>query len=507
MESAVDVLAGRRVPASHGRQGRTYECARCRAPVHLRAGRLRKVHFAHNPGVGDPECELFADSAGEGAPHPAYAAPSSPLQLCIAEDGTWQLFVEISPIELSEWGGTGLGRFDRSSVVINGNPESASEPRSASDLWPGAGRNAVTVAPTSERSGLRSNSAWPDRVERRRWHRELPPLSAGGTLFARYRGGNFRNYDPQTTPLYWGDTVVLVSATVPKSVAGSRMRRLETRHTEASDWYAWELILPACDDVRTRKWLAGFGASVEARNERPRLLSLPVGYAADDVPRFAVGSVVAVDSGAGWCEIHLHHRNWPYVAEPLAGPGMTGLRSEGPIDSVMLRSGAQRYVEYQIAYADRAEVHYWLVRCGEHVVRPFGSVSLGAAPQDLEFDIAPNVAGPYFDVELDDGREIHRTVSVDPGAAKSWILERISMARQVRIDAGNLGSLEIRIGAGRQSPPDPSSSPRNAHSSSWFGAYKFATSGQDLSGLPHWHYRGIRSGVSGIMPRGIDRGE
>ena len=328
MESAIDVLAGRRVPASHGRQGRTYECARCRAQVHLRAGQYRAAHFAHNPGVGDPECELFADSVSTNSPQPAYEIRTSPLQLCIAEDGSWQLYVEIPPIEPGEWGLAQLSRFAGSFVTIDGDAGSTSATRSARELWPGSGRNAVAVVPTTARSSFRTNSAWPDRVERRRWHRELPPVSAGGTLFARYRGGNFRKYDPQTTPLHWGDTVILVSAGSKKFVSGPRIRRLETRHTEAADWFAWEGSLPARQNARVRDWLAGLGASVEARNARPKLVSVPTGYAADDVPRYPAGAVVAVDAGASWCEIHLHHRNRPYTAEQLGGPGMTGLRSD-----------------------------------------------------------------------------------------------------------------------------------------------------------------------------------
>lgn len=495
MESAIDVLAGRRVPASHGRQGRTYECARCRAQVHLRAGQYRAAHFAHNPGVGDPECELFADSVSTNSPQPAYEIRTSPLQLCIAEDGSWQLYVEIPPIEPGEWGLAQLSRFAGSFVTINGDAGSKSATRSARELWPGSGRNAVTVVPTTARSSFRTNSAWPDRVERRRWHRELPPVSAGGTLFARYRGGNFRKYDPQTTPLHWGDTVILVSAGSKKFVSGPRIRRLETRHTEAADWYAWEGSLPARQNARVRDWLAGLGASVEARNARPKLVSVPTGYAADDVPRYPAGAVVAVDAGASWCEIHLHHRNRPYTAEQLGGPGMTGLRSDRPIDSVMVKAGFGRHVEYQVGGASRVTAYGWSVRCGERNVYPFESLSMEMEPQVLEFDTAPNVDGPFFDIELDNGREVLRVMSVEPADAQMWIRERMSQARHIRIDAGNLGSVEIFIESGKCTPaPDSSPSQQGKHGEGWFKAHALAAGTEGQQYFPHWRCREVLAG-------------
>lgn len=64
MDLAIDAYSKKHVHAASAQRGRDYRCPTCRAPVHLRRGTYREAHFAHDPGQGRPECDLyhFSDS-------------------------------------------------------------------------------------------------------------------------------------------------------------------------------------------------------------------------------------------------------------------------------------------------------------------------------------------------------------------------------------------------------------------------------------------------------------
>lgn len=459
-------------------------------------GSLRAAHFAHNPGAGDPDCELFGKSGGSDTLEPAFALRVSPLQLCIAEDESWQLYVEIPPIEINEWGGTEVGRYADSRVALTGDSAATSGMRTAGDLWPGSGRNTVRVAPTRTRAALKTESAWPSRVERRRWNRALPPLSTEGTIFAQYRGGRYRNYDPQTTPVQWGDTLILVTASAVKPESGTRVRRLDTRRTPDAEWFAWEVTLPAANAPRVRRWLEGCGVSVEGEGSRPILFSVPTGFGADDVPQFPPLSDVIVDPQQASAEIHLWHRERRYSAGEISGPEAVGLRSATPIDSIMVRSSSGRYLEYQLRDPVEAETHTWKVRCGGEEISPFGTLTLNAVPDDLEIDVGGLDPGPFFSAELDFGSETKRLIDADAASAQMWILERLPSARRLRIDSGNFGSIRVEIEPAAQEQAEDQQSPSEPRA--WFDAYRRAVGVQGIAEVPHWRLDEFRQSAATV---------
>lgn len=98
MYYAREVRSGSDVGADQAVSGRSYLCPVCRAPVSLRDGRYRVAHFAHRPGVGRAECELY---------HPAWGQPASPIpeqltghqldQAQTAHTAPLELSIELSP--------------------------------------------------------------------------------------------------------------------------------------------------------------------------------------------------------------------------------------------------------------------------------------------------------------------------------------------------------------------------------------------------------------------------
>lgn len=61
MKTAVRKVAPRKlVDAEDAHSWETYECPVCQAPVTLRAGHSRVSYFAHKPGTGSPDCELYS---------------------------------------------------------------------------------------------------------------------------------------------------------------------------------------------------------------------------------------------------------------------------------------------------------------------------------------------------------------------------------------------------------------------------------------------------------------
>lgn len=59
MKYAVDRWTSRTVDADEASHGQSYRCPVCSAPVSLRAGGERIAYFAHKPGSGTKDCELY----------------------------------------------------------------------------------------------------------------------------------------------------------------------------------------------------------------------------------------------------------------------------------------------------------------------------------------------------------------------------------------------------------------------------------------------------------------
>lgn len=87
MLHATDRRTGKIIAAGKASSYGDYRCPTCRARVNLRAGQYRVAHFAHLPGQGKPECELFHPSDNLAAlppfPAPSPAAAIDPLELSI----------------------------------------------------------------------------------------------------------------------------------------------------------------------------------------------------------------------------------------------------------------------------------------------------------------------------------------------------------------------------------------------------------------------------------------
>lgn len=504
VDIAIDVLAHQRVRATQGGHNRVYECALCRAPVHFRAGSKRRAHFAHNPGVDAAACELYVDSAGAlSGPAPAESSPIAPLQLCIDEDGRWQLFIEFSQVDLDEWGKAARAMFSRSSVTVAGESGAISEPRVLADLWPGAGRNVVPLAPSVTQSKLKTTGDWPNRVERRRWNRDVRPIQPTGTLFARYCGGSFRGYDPHTTPLHWGDSAILVCTTDRKPLKSLRPKRLDTRHTDAQTWHAWMITLPRHADSTVESWCTKLGARIESLGVRPQLLGAPHGYSVDDVPRYPAGVAIPLHPGTARCDVHVHERGRDHLVHELAAARPVALTTDRPAEAVIVDSAAGPYTEFHaVDVAEGNQDPAWGLSCDTFPLAPYDSISVGGGPpESLVFSTSDT--RPFFDVEIEyaDG-SAHTLVCADSSEAQAWTATHLPQARTIRVDAGNLGVIDIEVeqptvAEPPASAPDPEPAPAHPATlpeaaSRWKNAYARATAGTDPTFVPHWRHRDRR---------------
>lgn len=500
MDYAIDVLAHRRVPAGHGSHHRIYICAACRAAVHFRSGSKRSSHFAHNPGVGDPSCELFASADGIArGPQPASSGLIAPLQLCIDEDGMWQLYVEFAPVDLDEWDNADRTRYAGSTVRFEDDNARRLHTRGVLDLWPGTGRNAVPLEPATTRTKFAASGRWPNRVERRRWNRTVPPVVTSGTLFARHLGGGFRRYDPQTTPLQWGDAIILVRTTANPPHQSLHARRLETRQSRAGTWHAWEITLPRIRNSTIEHWLSTLGASIEPAGQRPLLLTVPTSYGPDSVPRYSVGTPVALQPGAGWADIYLHSNGRGERVAEIPGGAPISATADAAAESVIVAAaGGMPWAEFQVMEAHGPEMldspQRWQVACGGQRFGPHGNIALDYVPQTLEVHAGDCPA--YFDVhvQLRDARPAS-LIAADSTEATRWLADHLANATAVRIDAGNLGIVEITIDASRAAVSDapvtrPAIVPDSQRWPRWAKAFARAT---DDAFIPHWRYSARRT--------------
>lgn len=103
MFRAIDLLTGEPIDASRARhRGNQYLCPWCRARVHLRSGfrQLRDPHFAHDPGMGSPECEEYYPGLGAAGSWISDLSKQAPLPLVLvaARQGNYYLAIMVPPI-------------------------------------------------------------------------------------------------------------------------------------------------------------------------------------------------------------------------------------------------------------------------------------------------------------------------------------------------------------------------------------------------------------------------
>lgn len=80
MERARNILTGLLTSAAQASRYGQYSCPACGKPVFLRHGNVRVAHFAHRPGVGTPECELFVPTDDVRGWSVAPTHPTSPVR-------------------------------------------------------------------------------------------------------------------------------------------------------------------------------------------------------------------------------------------------------------------------------------------------------------------------------------------------------------------------------------------------------------------------------------------
>ncbi|WP_160098389.1 competence protein CoiA family protein [Rhodococcus sp. T7] len=212
MRYAIDLTHEGLIAAVDAARRPGYLCPCCCGQVHLRSGMEKIAHFAHNPGEGTSLCEEYhPGSSNYGYPGDPLADGGVPLYLHLDPDGgQWTLFIELDPLFSNE-----SRRSMPSLLAFDGvelhRPGSRPRRVPAVSLWPGSGRSAMTVTPSRQRSKLRTISRWVTGTPLERWRRQLAGIAPHGVLFVPYRGGTFRRYD-WSTPVYWGDRVIVVGS-------------------------------------------------------------------------------------------------------------------------------------------------------------------------------------------------------------------------------------------------------------------------------------------------------
>lgn len=443
MDRAREITTGRIVHANAGGHHIAYTCPVCKARVHYRGGRTRRPHFAHNPGEGRPECKLYVPGSGVESVPPPSRETILPLQLFLAADSTIEPFVELVPIALSRWGDADSSDSSTPRVQV-GNDRSAPV-FSALDLRPGSGRNAAAVPLPEADVALHQTGRLPRRAAEQ--PSRLSALPPTGTLFVRRLGGSFRRHDAQWCPLYWGDQVIVLANRAVHPPRGLDNARLPDVLTEYARWHAALVSLPSEETIAARYWLNALGAEVEGPHDRPRLISVPTGYAPDGTPRYTVRRPVAVATPGTGTTVATDHQG-SRIEHGRPDSGLINIRASRPIENVRVehpdRVPFTRF-EVERETSTRADRHIWSVIIDGRPIAPHSRTKLSAPPRSITVSTAWE--GLTFTAQVHNQNGDEQVHSLDAAAVTAWLKTRWAKAARITVDAGNLGAIAIEHAA------------------------------------------------------------
>ncbi|WLP92870.1 hypothetical protein [Gordonia sp. NB41Y] len=502
LEKAFDLAWERLIYPNEAARNGAYLCPCCYRQVHLRAGKYKVAHFAHNQGEGSTLCDLYHPGTGDlSAYEQAVSESGAPLLLHLHKDGSgWSLFVELEALSLAE-----SVRSYRSLLRFDGIQlkRDDSQPRrlSAELLWPGTGGTTVVMEPARHSTSVTPIGQWPSSIDMRRWKSLVPGLSSSGVLFVPYRGGSFRMYD-DATPLHWGDTIVVLGPLQcgpPDALEATALKVVVAAHFP---WHAWKVRLPHSATAAAVQWLKKFRASASRPQERTQIVSMPVEYGTGGIPRYFVGDpiVVAPSRQANILAAELHST----LSVTRLDPNPAGSRvaaftiTAAEAGTMRVRTNLGKDVA-RVEIITTASISSdpmptaWLVRHSGNVLRPFSSHRFPERDEALR--VESDLVSCAFAVTASFPGTCTETLRrADAQAATTWMRSRLDSATSFQVDAGNLGFVRldyagVAVAAERPSDKRHASKIRRT----WAEAFDHAADGAGDPGTPHWRINGRRA--------------
>jgi hypothetical protein len=299
------------VHATDARRHVGYECPTCRARVNLRSGNER-TYFAHFPGQGRPDCELYHPATGVGLPPPSRPKPQnarpeqSSARLAFVPNGrSWSIVVQLKEIAASELGRNSLLSLRGGILVESRGVRIAEVP--AIDLRPGRGWHNVPVEPFTGSYECRSFGDWPHGVDAAKWEQPVPAISRAGCVF--HAVGDECLRIPEGGYVYTGEIVYLVApadAIPPRELVSVH---LDVMPTTGVIWNAWCLRMPnQPNDARVRRWLEPLGLELVPEPWRLSVLTPPLALNEDGLsygPNAPLVIEVTAPEGGGKAAIRI----------------------------------------------------------------------------------------------------------------------------------------------------------------------------------------------------------
>ncbi|MGW4018292.1 competence protein CoiA family protein [Rhodococcus ruber] len=492
VERAYDLTIDRYVSAFEAEPHPGYLCPCCCGRVHLRPGKVKVAHFAHNHGEVTSHCEEYHPGSGTHS-HYDESTVGSPLYLHVDDDtGDWTLYLELPPLTASESRRSVPSAFGSGRIELHQHGVD-SRRVGATVLWPGSGRNTITVPPSRHDSQVRAAGRWPTGIQPARWQRTLRGLPSQGVLFVPYRGGSYRRYG-WSTPIHWGDRLVLVGTRQSAPPPHLHAKPLNPRPSQGTDWSAWLIMLPTKENGSFSTWLARFGVAVEDRRSRTRIVTPAVEYGADGTPHFYVdeplvvipspqATAIVAESRATISARRLQRRTRTAQAAfsiTTVESGTLHLRTDAKQDTVR----AEMIAETSVPMEDFSPV--WSVMCGEAHLQPFTTHRSGSRSSTVK--VVSEIKHLRFRaaVRCSSGTE-SRLDNATATELTDWVATHLEDTTRVLIDAGNFGF--VRIDFGEPHTTRSKTSVATPDRSGWQHAYALAAASASDPAVPHWQFR------------------
>lgn len=492
MYRAWDRLADIIVPASAAVEEPRYYCPRCLWPAHLRRGRYRADHFAHNQG-GDPDCEDYHPGSSDGGGETETSRRLG-LRLSLNGSGEWSLYVELPEIPIDHCRTSSPRSVQSSHVKISGGSIDHDRSVPGIDLWPGAGRNAVPVQPTHEDTKSVSGGKWPDAIHRRRWAKTLPGLDPNGVVFVRSRGGAFHRYDEET-PVCWGNEVILIRKAAAAPPAHLNGVPLKPVSAFGEVWHGWRITLPKTYQERIRNWFWSLGVTVGSSWEGTRLVTPPYGYFSDGSAKYLVGSPVAVHpvptAEVIASELRGHFSAYAsgdgYSSLPICEvtadvAGTVSVRNDRAANVLRFELVAQEPHHYDTS------APAWFVDCDGEKVLPFKTRRCSS--RNVSIQIRASIPSLTFTIRTaTDSASSLTQLSGNADTANSWLSEHFGRARLIEVDCGNLGFIRLEIDSPVAEQSELADEDgMDGHQGVWHWSTAFAISADQTgdTSTPHW---------------------
>ena len=295
MDVALEPGTGRRVRAAQAMRGRIYRCPRCQAEVFPRLGRRRDPHFAHWPGQGTPECELFHAGddihhpwptfPGHGYPHEQDGRPPVP-PLALSIELEPEILVRGS--RLRQWG-------LRLTIPKSDDPHGTFKINcGGKDVRTVALSKLVlqSVTLTVEPDAPDFAPEWISPEVRPRFRAALARVAGLDRAHINVFAATAQKYKPLERSLAWGDFYYFVWQ--PRAFAGLPPMLIARRLAERGGWSCALVTLPDEGDAELQHWLQDSCARRVTKETRRWSILYPVPYDIDIAGHIIVAPAASV---------------------------------------------------------------------------------------------------------------------------------------------------------------------------------------------------------------------